>query len=239
MRTASTPFTAGLLLLASFGGACADDKPAVDKPAADKPAAEKPAEPEGQLLFDGKSLTHWKATDFGREGKVEVQDGMLVIHKGEPMAGVTWAGDELPTVNYELRLEAKRVAGDDFFCGLTFPVQKNHCSLILGGWGGGLTGISSINYSDASENETTNFYEFTKDKWYKVLIRVTPTKIECTLNDDVQLADVEYAEKKIDVRFEMEPCKPLGIATYRTTGAVRNLRLIKLNADGAPVKDSK
>lgn len=231
MRTFCSGLTASLLILASFGGLRADDKPADDKP-----AAAKPAEPEGQLLFDGKTLTNWKATDFGRESKIEVQDGLLVINKGEPMSGVTWAGDELPTVNYELRLEAKRMAGDDFFCGLTFPVQKSHCSLILGGWGGSLTGISSINYSDASENETTNFYEFTQDKWYKVRIRVTPTKIECTLNDDVQLADVEYAEKKIEVRFEMEPCKPLGIATYRTTGAVRNLRLIKLDADGEPVK---
>lgn len=232
MRTSCLGLTAGFLILASVGGVRADDKPADDKP-----AAEQPSEPEGQLLFDGKTLTNWKATDFGREGKVEVKDGVLVIHKGAPMSGVTWTGDELPRVNYELRLDAKRVAGDDFFCGLTFPVQKNHCSLILGGWGGGLTGISSINYSDASENETTNFYEFTQDKWYKVRIRVTPTKIECTLNDDVSLADVEYTEKKIDVRFEMEPSKPLGIATYRTTGAVRNFRLIKLDADGAPVKD--
>jgi hypothetical protein len=225
--------TACTLAVAGFGSLRADDKPA-----ADKPAAEKPAEPEGQLLFDGKTLTNWKPTDFGRVGKIEVKDGLLIINKGEPMSGVTWAGDELPRVDYELRLEAKRVAGNDFFCGLTFPVQKNCCSLILGGWGGGLTGISSINYSDASENETTNFYDFTLDKWYKVRVKVTQSKIECTLDGDVVLADVEYKDKKIDVRFEMESCKPLGIATYNTTGAVRNFRLIKLNAEGEPVKEA-
>jgi len=222
-----------MLVVAGFGSARADDKPAAP---ADAPAADKLAEPEGKLLFDGKTLTDWKATDFGREGKVEVKDGMLIIHKGEPMSGVTWAGGELPRVDYELRLEAKRIAGNDFFCGLTFPVRKQSCTLILGGWGGGLTGLSSINYSDASENETTNFYDFTTDKWYKVRIRVTQTKIECTLDDDISLADVEYADKKIDIRFEMEPCKPLGIATYSTTGAVRNFRMIALDADGKPTK---
>ena len=38
-------------------------------------------------------------------------------------------------MDYELRLEAKRVEGGDFFCGLTFPVGKEYCTLILGGWG--------------------------------------------------------------------------------------------------------
>ena len=212
---------------------------AADKPATEPDAAEskKPEEPVGTLLFDGKTLKNWKPTDFGREGKVEIKDGLLIIGKGEPMTGVTWEGDELPNVDYELRLEAKRVEGSDFFCGLTFPVGKESCSLILGGWGGGQTGLSSINYQDASENETSNFYDFKQDKWYKVRVRVTQTKIEATLNNDVTLADVEYTDKKIGIRFEMEPCRPLGVATYRTTGAIREFRLVRLDADGNPVKE--
>jgi len=207
---------------------------AAEKPdeTADAPQAE---ELLGKPLFDGESLKNWEATDFGREGKVEVKDGLLIIGTGEPMTGITWTGDEIPKVDYELRLEAKRVEGSDFFCGLTFPVGKSHCSLILGGWGGSLTGLSSINYRDASENETSDFYDFETDKWYKVRIRVTPKKIKATL-DDVTLADVDYTDKKIGIRFEMEPSKPLGIATYRTTGAIRNFRLIKLDDEGKPVK---
>lgn len=202
---------------------------------ADASAADKPAQPVGTPLFDGESLKNWKATDFGREGKIEVKDGLLIIGKGEPLTGVTWDGDTLPTVDYELHLEAKRIEGGDFFCGLTFPVGKECCTLILGGWGGGLTGLSSINYLDASENETTNFYDFQSDTWYKVRVRVTQSKIEAML-DDTTLADVEYTDKKIGIRFEMESCKPLGVATYRTTGAVRNFRLVKLDRDGQPIK---
>lgn len=211
---------------------------AADKPADAAVAAttEKPEEQLGTPLFDGKSLKNWKATDFGREGKIGVKDGALIIGKGEPMTGITWEGEELPKVDYELRLEAKRVEGGDFFCGLTFPVGKESCSLILGGWGGTLTGLSSINYQDASENETTNFYEFKSDKWYKITVRVTSDKIVATLDGDT-LAEVEYKDKKIGIRFEMEPCRPLGVATYRTAGALRNFRLVKLDKDGEPLKD--
>lgn len=232
MRTCRLPvawLAAGLFAVAVLGRATAADKP---ETTADSPKSD---ELLGRPLFDGESLKNWKATDFGREGKVEVKDGLLIIGMGEPMTGVTWTGGEIPKVDYELRLEAKRVDGSDFFCGLTFPVGKNHCSLILGGWGGSLTGLSSINYLDASENETSDFYDFETDKWYKVRIRVTQKKIEAKLGD-VSLADVEYAGKKIGIRFEMEPSKPLGIATYRTAGAIRNFRLINLDKNGKPVK---
>lgn len=62
----------------------------------------------------------------------------------------------MPVMNYELSLEAMRVDGSDFFCGLTFPVGSNFCSFIVGGWGGGVVGLSSLNSEDASQNETTN-----------------------------------------------------------------------------------
>lgn len=139
-------------------------------------------------------------------------------------------GKDLPRVNYEIRLEAKRVDGNDFFCGLTFPVKKNSCTLILGGWGGGLTGISSINGFDASENETTDFVSFDNGKWYEVRVVVTDTHIKAWLGDDM-LADVDYSEKNIDVRIEMELCKPLGLASFQTVSDIRNFRIRELKPE--------
>ncbi len=97
-------------------------------------------------LFDGKSLDGWKKTNFGGEGDVEVIDGQIILSMGYPMTGVTLAGGNLPTRNYEISLEAKRIEGTDFFCGLTFPVNDSHCSLIAGGWGGTLVGLSCIRW---------------------------------------------------------------------------------------------
>lgn len=235
--SATRPFVPLLLGVALISAPPSRPAAAADAP---RPEADAPStgdtddtKPAGTALFDGRTLKNWKSTDFGREGNVSVQDGLLVIGKGEPLTGVTWDGGELPRVNYELRLEAQRVTGSDFFCGLTFPVGESCCTLILGGWGGSLTGLSSINYLDASENETTNFHDFEDGKWYKVRIRVTDKKIEAWL-DDESLADVEYADQKIGIRFEMEPCKPLGVATYNTTGALRDFRLIRLEPDARP-----
>jgi len=178
-------------------------------------------------LFDGKTLGQWKITDFGGQGDVFVKDGSIFLEIGNDLTGITWTGP-LIRMNYEISLEAMRVAGTDFFCGLTFPVDANCCSLILGGWGGAICGLSCLDYYDASDNETTQIIEFEKGKWYHVRVCVTPTKIEAWL-DEEKIVDIETARRVIDTRIEVEPSKPLGIATWQTTGAIRNIQLRKLN----------
>src|SRR6202041_1375513 len=106
---------------------------------ADEPPAEK-----WRPLFDGKSLTGWTATKFGGEGDVEGKDGPILLHSGNDMTGVTFAGKDLPKMDYELVVEAKRVKGNDFFSTITFPVGDSHCSLVTGGWAGRVVGISSL-----------------------------------------------------------------------------------------------
>ncbi len=174
---------------------------------------------EGQF----KDLGEWKASDFSDPGAVHVDDGVVFLEEGNDMTGVTWAGP-LVRMNYEITLEGMRVAGDDFFCGLTFPVEDDPCSLILGGWGGGVVGISCLDYMDAANNETTRFFEFQKGRWYEIRMRVTPGKLEAWIGDK-QVVDVSTKDRKIGIRWEVEASVPLGIATWRTTGAIRNFRV--------------
>ena len=131
----------------------------------------------------------------------------------------------------EITLEAMRFEGSDFFCGLTFPVNDRPCTLILGGWGGSLCGLSSLDHMDASENETTRMISFENDKWYRVRLRVVPDHIQAWLNDEA-LFDVDVTGKNLDIRIEVEESKPLGIATWNTGGAVRNIKLKKLPDEG-------
>ncbi|MGD9858061.1 MAG: DUF1080 domain-containing protein [Planctomycetaceae bacterium] len=204
-------------------------------------AGEKlPPPGEWRMLFDGKTLANWKSTAFGGEGEVLVEDGALVIDMGNPLTGVTWTGQPLPKVNYEVELEARRMAGSDFFCALTFPVAESHASLVLGGWGGTVIGISSINGYDASENETSDYYKFEKNQWYKIRLQVTQTHLRAWINDK-QIADVEHPRREMSVRIEVEPSKPFGISTYQTQGAIRNLRLRTLPpvGDGKPAPESE
>jgi hypothetical protein len=159
---------------------------------------------------------------------VLVEKGAIIIEPGQPLSGITWDGKALPKVNYEIRLEAQRVEGTDFFCALTFPVEEEHCSLVLGGWGGGVVGLSSIDGFDASENETTGYETFEDGKWYKVRVRVTGDRIQAWL-DEERIANVETDGKRIGVRIEVDPSRPLGVSTFQTKGAVRKLEIRDLN----------
>jgi hypothetical protein len=180
-----------------------------------------------QPLFDGKTLTNWKPAKFSAEGAVKVEDGHIVLDTGRSMTGVTWAGPALPTTNYEIALQAMRVEGSDFFAGVTFPVDDTYCSLILGGWGGSVVGLSSINGMDASENDTSQSVEFQNGRWYSARIRVTPAKIEAWL-DDKPIISQDLKDNKIDIRLEMETSKPFGIASWKTKAALRDIRMRKL-----------
>ena len=176
-------------------------------------------------LFDGRSLANWKASSFP-ESKSEprVEEGMIVLPAGTDLTGVTFTGGALPTTNYEIELQAKRIAGNDFFCGLTFPVADSHASLIVGGWGGELCGISSLNGDDAAHNETGSSRRFEQNRWYLIRVRVTPGRIEAFI-DNEQIVDVDVSDRHVGVRWEVEPSRPLGIASWQTTAALRNIRL--------------
>jgi hypothetical protein len=180
-----------------------------------------------QSLFDGKSLGDWKPSKFIAEGAVKVDEGQIVLEAGRELTGITWSGPELPTTNYEIALQAMRVEGRDFFAGVTFPVDDSFCSLILGGWGGTVVGLSSINGMDASENETSQSMEFELRRWYNVRIRVTPAKIEAWL-DDRQIINQDLKRNKVDIRLEVAPSRPLGVASWKTKAALRDIKLRRL-----------
>jgi hypothetical protein len=212
-------------LLAPSGYAASPDEEAQAEAKSD-PVAKK------RVLFDGKTLSGWKIldqVDFNRHGKVWVKDGEMILETGQFMTGVRWEG-EFPKLDYEVQFETRRIEGYDFFCGMTFAVGDSHASLILGGWGGSLTGISSIDGFDAAENETTGSMEFQNKKWYKVRLRVSEEKIEAWVHDgekDHKIVDIEHKDRKMSVRWEMDTMPPFGFATYNTTGGFRNIVLIQ------------
>ncbi|HUG69005.1 MAG TPA: DUF1080 domain-containing protein [Pirellulaceae bacterium] len=183
-------------------------------------------EPNWKSLFDGKTLKGWKITNFGGEGGVEVKDGQIIMEFGSSLTGITYDG-EFPKTNYEISLEAMRLDGNDFFCGLTFPVEESYCSFILGGWGGAVVGLSSIDGHDASENETTQYKKFDSEQWYKIRLRVTPERIQAWIDDKVWV-DQDIVGRKISTRSEVNLSKPFGISAYETRAALRKLQIREL-----------
>jgi hypothetical protein len=179
---------------------------------------------EWQSLFDGKSLAGWKESDFFGAGKVTVDRGVITIGSGV-LTGITWAGKTLPfpTTNYEIRIEAARVKGNDFFAGITFPVGDTFCTWINGGWGGEVVGLSNIDGADASMNETSTGRKFELGRWYSLRLRVTATTIAAWIDDELVI-EADIRKKWIALREgDIDKSVPFGIATYATVGAVRKI----------------
>jgi hypothetical protein len=203
-----------LLLCAPIGSSMAQDTP----PA--KAHEQATAEP-WHSLFDGKTLDGWKETTFVARGKVSVEQGTVVLGTGY-MTGITWTKD-FPKANYEIRYEAARIQGNDFFGSITFPVHDSFCTWVSGGWGGMVVGLSSLDLMDASENETMQLISFNESQWYHFRLRVTGSTIEAWIDEELVIS-VDFTGREVGLRSgEIENSKPLGFASYRTIGALRNI----------------
>lgn len=191
------------------------------KPAAEK--GKKPTEVVWQSLFDGKTLDGWERSDFGGGGNVTVEEGKIVIELTDGCNGVTYKKD-FPKMDYEVSVEAMRIDGNDFFCGMTFPVGDKPCSLIVGGWGGTVVGLSSIDEKDASRNDTTKYMKFKAGQWYPIRVKVTKEKIEAWI-EDKQVIDQKTKGHEISIRPEVAASKPFGICSWNTTAGLRNMKV--------------
>ncbi|WP_337174208.1 DUF1080 domain-containing protein [Paludisphaera sp.] len=184
-------------------------------------------EPPGTIeLFDGKTLDGWKKTPFYGADVVDVrvEDGAIVLPEGRSMSGVTSTREDLPKVDYELTYEAKRTAGNDFFAAATFPVGDGFVTLVNGGWGGNITGLSCLDGADASENQTTTGHRYKDDVWYRFRVRVTADAVRCWI-DDKEVVKVDIRDRVLSTRIQVRASEPLGFATWESAGMVRKASL--------------
>lgn len=163
----------------------------------------------------------WVGTEGG---EVTEEDDVLRLGFGEMLTAAKWTG-EVPVAPFELEYDARRVNGTDFFGAVTFPAGKDEdVTFVLGGWGGGLIGISSIDDLDASENETGQAIGFETGRWYRVRIVREMAKIIVSI-DDEKVIDVSTEGRKLSLRpGPISACLPFGFGTWQTTGEIRGAR---------------
>jgi hypothetical protein len=198
-----------------------------------KPEA-APASSDRHLLWKGDRFEDWTITDFGSQREVKpLEDGGFEIEAGYPLSGVHSTAFDWPQGNYELEWEFQRVEGNDFPCCLTFPVKDSHCSVVIGGWGGTLVGLSCIDGKDAAHNETAKHLVFENGKWYQARLRVEGNRIRCWI-DDKEIISIDVGEQKLSVRNEVQLSQPLGICCFETKARIRKFRLYSLNSQKSP-----
>ncbi|MCL1920426.1 MAG: DUF1080 domain-containing protein [Kiritimatiellaeota bacterium] len=192
-------------------------------------------------LFNGKDLSGWKVVDYEDGGAVKVlPDGTVSCAAGKPLSGIAYT-NPVPTMSYELKLEIMRVEGSDFFAGLTIPVGEDFCTVIIGGWGGNLCGVSSVNYMDASESQWSRAVSFENNHWHTLRVRVMPNVLQVFLDEKEKTyhARIEYektSQFSLRAGSDIDKTKPLGLATYQTHAQWRNFTLTKITE---PTDDDK
>lgn len=173
----------------------------------------------------------WKASGMAEEGKVLIHDGEITLQPGQPMTGArfdAWRSAGLPVMRYAIEYEAMRVEGNDFFGTVTFPVNDAHVSLVLGGWGGTLVGISSIDDMDASENSTHGNGYFKNNRWHKVRIEVRDDELRAWINDKL-FVNTSTKGHRLGLRTgDIEKCVPFGFASYDTQSRIRGVLIRRL-----------
>jgi hypothetical protein len=185
-------------------------------------------------LSSSELQSQWQASGIPEQGPTEVSESVLRIGEGIPMTGIRFVGDwgalNLPWIDYALTFEARRVEGQDFFATCTFPIGgPDRCvSLVVGGWGGGLVGISCIDQLDASENNTRGEMAFNNGTWYRFRIEVREDDLQVWING-APMVNASIKGRQLSLRSgEIDTCVPLGFATWRTVGEIRSIVVQRL-----------
>jgi hypothetical protein len=185
-------------------------------------------------LLDDQHAALWEPAGIPDEGMVSVTKGEITLSTGLPMTGckfAPWSTLGLPGMDYAISYEAMRLEGDDIFGMCTFPVASHeaHATFVIGGWGGTLTGISSIDFKDASENSTRAEQRFANNVWQRVRIEVRPAEIRAFVNDRL-VVNVSIKGRRVTLRPGfIDHCLPFGFATWNTVGKVRGVVVERLN----------
>jgi hypothetical protein len=170
---------------------------------------------------DWQSLSSWTPTPFDRGGIVQFEKDGILLAPGAPMTGIT-VKEFSPKINYEVRFEASRQRGNDFFASLTFPYLDSYATLVLGGWGGDIIGISSIDNWDASENETRAYFNFENERFYRIRIEVKEGRIRAWI-DEKNVVDLAVNGRLISLRRGMAVTTPLSLFSYNTASRIRKI----------------
>ncbi len=188
-----------------------------------RPRAAHDAEPEAAHDAGPPIPPGFVATDFGAEDTVTIAPDAVSLEPGAPLSGVTYTG-ALPTPPYTLAVEFTKRYGSDFPLAITFPVAGSHLSLVLGGWGGTVCGLSSLDGLDAARNATRFVRAFPVGVRTRVELDVEAERVAVRL-DGVPVLDVPLAGRAVGVRAELEPCKPLGLAAFATATTIHSFRV--------------
>jgi hypothetical protein len=180
---------------------------------------------EDVQLFSIEHRSHWTPSSNQSSPAFIWKENQLIISEGVRLNGLIFNPlNNMAWESFELELDVKKINGNDFLCGLTFPVGniKRLVTLVLGGWGGSVNGISCIDGNDAFNNCTASNKDYLFNQWYHVKVQVTPTQITVWVDQEC-IIDFTHQDRHLSLRSsEIEFYQPFSITTYKTQSEFKN-----------------
>ena len=160
---------------------------------------------------------------------MKVENGQIILEAGKDLTGITWTGEKPPDRNYELDAAGQARRGRGLFCRGHLPCRR----LVLladSRWVGrhGRRAVEHQRYGRVGERDVAVNRVRRRAAGTTIRLRVTAEKIEAWL-DERRIVDVALKGNQIDTRIEMILSQPIGMASWRTKAALRDIRLRRLS----------
>lgn len=169
--------------------------------------AAEPGDEGWNSIFDGKSMTGWRASE--NKDSWKVYDGALVCNG--PRSHLFYVGDEKPFVNFEFQCEVLTTPGSN--AGIYFHTTYQETGWPRFGYecqvnishkdpikSGSLYGVVPVSKPPAVDNQ-----------WYTTYIKVNGRQILVKINDQVV---VDYTEPENKQPFSKDFERRLGSGTF-------------------------
>lgn len=188
-----------------------------------------------QDMYDGKSMDGWTVPALGGEGEVgvyETDDGETVLElpMGNDVTMVEYQ-KEFPKCDYELEFVSRRSMGTDLFSCCIFPIGNRMSSIVFGGWGGSVAGLSVIDGQDANNNETKVNIPTFNNKWYTTRIAVTAERVIASV-DGKEFVNFTIGKRELGLRNDTGQRKKVAFLSWQSTGELKSVRFRKIPAAG-------
>jgi len=204
-----------------------------------EPSPPLPAPPAAgerwSALFDGATLDGWRIVreggDFARPGNVRVDHSRIMLDEGTPATGMAWTRP-FPTEDYELVVDAMRMAGRFNFCDVIFPIGASRCQLSVGTLNFDYVGLDVVDQIRLHPRAATQV-RFEIGKWYRVRIKVTQTTVSAWI-DNQQVVNFPRFGHRFAAPPEWPCQEQLGLRACFTAGAIANIRVRRLAPQSEP-----
>jgi hypothetical protein len=189
-----------------------------------------------QDLFDGKTLDGWRVVDVPGSGKVQVEDGCIMLGRGSNATVLAWQ-ERCPSSDYEVTLRAKLV-GESDTTGIAFPVGESRCTLPLGAFGHRVIGLNLVDGKNLSENPSARPMRIENDRWYEVRLRVMRDRIRVWI-DGSPVIDFPVVGHTFSTGMPQLNNASIDLYTWCAEAAIRSVQLRRVKADAVNAEEVK